>query len=68
MPPWNVKRKESIMLILTRRVGESLRIADDIVVTIVETKGTQVRVGIEAPQDVTVLREELLERESPEPA
>ena len=56
------------MLILTRRVGESLRIADDIVVTIVETKGTQVRVGIEAPQDVTVLREELLERESPEPA
>ena len=56
------------MLILTRRVGESLRIADDIVVTIVETKGTQVRVGIEAPPDVTVLREELLEREPPDAA
>ena len=56
------------MLILTRRVGETLRIADDIVVTIVETKGNQVRVGIEAPPHVAVLREELLERESPDPA
>jgi carbon storage regulator len=68
MPPWNLKRKESIMLILTRRVGESLRISDDIVVTIVELNGNQVRVGIEAPHDVTVLREEPLERESPDPA
>ena len=49
------------MLILTRRVGESLRISDDIVVTIVEVNGNQVRVGIEAPQDVTVLREELVQ-------
>ena len=56
------------MLILARRVGESIRIADDIVVIIVETKGTQVRVGIEAPQNVTVLREELLEREPPDAA
>jgi carbon storage regulator len=56
------------MLILTRRTGESLRISDDIVVTIVETKGNQVRVGIEAPQDVTVVRAELLERESPDAA
>ena len=56
------------MLILTRRAGESLRIADGIVVTIVETKGNQVRVGIEAPQDVTVLREELAERQEPSDA
>ena len=56
------------MLILTRLVGESLRISDDIVVTIVEVHGNQVRVGIDAPQDVAVLREELLERESPDPA
>ena len=56
------------MLILARRVGESIRIADHIVVTIVETKGTQVRVGIETPLDVTELREELLEREPPDAA
>jgi len=56
------------MLILTRCTGENLRIGDDIVVTIVAVNGNQVRVGIEAPQEVTVLREELLERESPDPA
>ena len=50
------------MLILTRRVGETLRISDDIAVTIVAVSGNQVRVAIEAPQDVTVLREELVER------
>ena len=56
------------MLILTRCVGESLRIADDIAVTIVEVSGNQVRVAIEAPQDVTVLREELAERQEPSDA
>ena len=47
------------MLVLTRRSGETLRIADDILVTIVEVKGNQVRLGIDAPADVSVLREEL---------
>ena len=50
------------MLILTRRVGESLRIADDIVVTVVEVKGNQVKIGTDAPKDVPVVREEILGR------
>ena len=49
------------MLILTRRIGETVRIADDILVTIIEVKGNQVRLGIDAPADVTVLREELVQ-------
>ena len=49
------------MLVLIRRIGEILRIADDILVTIVEVKGNQVRLGIDAPADVTVLREELVQ-------
>ena len=56
------------MLILTRRVGESLRISDDIVVTVLEVRGNQVKIGTDAPRDVSVVREELLERESPEVA
>ncbi len=49
------------MLVLTRRIGETLRIADDILVTIVDVKGNQVRLGIDAPADVSVLREELVQ-------
>ena len=49
------------MLILTRRSGESLRISDNIVVTVLEIRGNQVRVGIDAPKEMAVLREELLE-------
>ena len=49
------------MLVLTRRIGETLRIADDILVTIVDVKGNQVRLGIDAPAAVTVLREELVQ-------
>ena len=49
------------MLVLTRRIGETLRIADEILVTIVEVKGNQVRLGIDAPAAVTVLREELVQ-------
>jgi len=48
------------MLILTRRVGESIMISDDIKITVLGTRGTQVKIGIEAPKDVTILREELL--------
>ena len=50
------------MLILTRRVGESVVIGDDIGVTILGVKGNQVRIGITAPKDVTVHRQEIYER------
>lgn len=47
------------MLILTRRVGESLMIGDDVVVTVLASKGNQIRIGIEAPREVEVHREEV---------
>ena len=47
------------MLILTRRIDETIRIGTDIVVKILDIKGAQVRIGIDAPKDVTVLRDEL---------
>lgn len=50
------------MLILTRRAGEALRIGDDIEVTVMAVSGTQVRIGIKAPRDVAVDREEIAER------
>jgi carbon storage regulator len=50
------------MLILTRRIGETVTIGQDITVTVLGLKGTQVRIEIVAPKDVTVLREELCER------
>jgi len=50
------------MLILTRRVGETLMIGDDISVTVLGVKGGQVRVGVNAPRDVVVHREEIYER------
>lgn len=50
------------MLILTRRVGESLMIGDNVTVTVLGVKGSQVRVGIDAPKDVTVHREEIFKR------
>jgi carbon storage regulator len=50
------------MLILTRRVGESVVIGDDIGVTILGVKGNQVRIGVTAPKDVTVHRQEIYER------
>lgn len=50
------------MLILTRRVGETIRINDDISVTVLGVKGNQVRLGIEAPEGVAVHREEIFQR------
>jgi carbon storage regulator len=50
------------MLILTRRVGEMLKIGDNVDVTILSVKGNQVRIGINAPKEVTVHREEIYSR------
>ncbi len=50
------------MLILTRRVGERLIIGDDVTVTILSIKGNQIRVGIDAPREVKVHREEVFQR------
>jgi carbon storage regulator len=50
------------MLILTRRVGESLVIGDDITITVLGVKGNQARLGVNAPRDVAVHREEIMDK------
>ena len=52
------------MLVLSRRPGEQLQIGDDIVVEVLEISGAQVRLGITAPREVAVLRDELLDEPS----
>ncbi|MHB8066773.1 MAG: carbon storage regulator CsrA [Desulfobaccales bacterium] len=50
------------MLILTRKIGEGIILGDDIRISIMEIRGKQIRLGIEAPSDVVVLREEIYQR------
>ena len=50
------------MLILTRRAGETVMIGSDVTITVLGVKGNQVRIGINAPKDVAVHREEIYER------
>lgn len=59
------------MLILTRKIGESLMIGDNVAVTVLGVKGTQVRIGVSAPREITVHREEIykklnIEKEKPD--
>jgi carbon storage regulator len=50
------------MLLLTRRVGETLMVGDDVAVTVVSVQGNQVKIGVNAPKEVAVHREEIHER------
>ena len=56
------------MLILTRRVGESVMIGDDVAITVLQVKGNQVRLGVNAPKTVSVQRQEIVQRPQQEHA
>lgn len=50
------------MLVLTRNAGETLRIGDEVTITILATKDNQIKIGIDAPKDISVHREEIYQR------
>ena len=64
--PDGIRRGLTIMLILTRKLGETIRIGESIVVTVLGVHGTQVRLGVAAPKDVPVDREEIAKRKQAE--
>jgi carbon storage regulator len=59
---WQTKERDSEMLVLSRRLGETLIIGDDIKITVLGISGNQVRLGIAAPKEVSVHREEVYRR------
>jgi len=61
-PRQDAGENEGTMLLLTRKLGENIRIGDDVKITIVEVKGNHVKLGIDAPPSVKVHREEIYER------
>ena len=54
--------ENKVVLILTRRIGESVKINEDITVTVLGIKGNQIRIGVDAPRHVSVHREEIYQR------
>jgi carbon storage regulator CsrA len=61
-------KKENAMLVLTRKIDEQIKIGDDITITVIKLRNNQIRLGIEAPRDVRVLRAELEETKPAQPA
>ena len=55
------------MLVLSRRVGESIRVGDDVTITVTSIDGNRVRIGIEAPKHIDIVRSELIPQESSTP-
>jgi len=61
-PKWAFGTKEKGMLILTRNVNEKIMVGDDVEITVLSVTGGQVRLGVEAPKDVPVHREEIYQQ------
>jgi carbon storage regulator len=57
----------ALVLILTRRVGESIKIGDEVTITVLRVKGSQVRLGVDAPLAVSVQRDEIFDRVKADP-